>query len=355
MNPLNYVSQANDAISRAVSIAASKKEYLGKQIVNGVLLFIILIVFGCLDFATLSFHLEYLFYPSYWGTVFSKTVAGVCAFNIGINLIWEIELKKDYILAQAILEYERLKKHIKDDFEYFVVKIFNPKEKTKAYISQVNHRIFMLNRFSRRKDRLLYSSDLPEKQNLKMTNKYCMIRRELEELKSPAFIEKNLDALKVKYYEVDPSVFNLEIDGSPTIHGTKTKGNVSLGKAKASSNVAIIMIGLSMFLTAIGLEMNKEQFVDQMESFWHYLLKCTTDVGIVLWQTLRGLLKTRGIISAELTQPYVGRNKVLKEYYKWRLDENKISQEEYESIVGVTDEIEIEVTKEQLNKIKDSI
>lgn len=352
MNVLDKASEISRSVSDVVSVASSKKEQIGKQLINGVLLFIILLVFGCLDFATLTFHFEYILTASYWGTVFSKTVAGVCAFNIGINLMWETELLKDIILADAIKLYEQLNKHRKDDFEYFVVHIYNPNEKIKSYISQINRKIYLLNKFSRRRDRLLYSSDLPERQEEKKINKYCIIRSELEALKDDEFIKKNLDSLKVKYIEVDATVFDLEIDGAAAVHGTKTKGNVGLGKVKASGNVILGMVGFSMFLTAIGLELNAEQFEDQMVAFWHYLLKCVTDVGVVLWQTFRGMLKTRKIISAELTQPFVGRNKVLKEYYKWQLDNGKLSNDEYNNIINVKEEYEVELTESELKELQ---
>lgn len=350
-DPFQKISQANDVLENAISLASSKKEYWAKQIINALLLFIILLVFGCLDFARLKFHFEYLIDPSYWGTVLSKDVAGVCAFNIGINLMWEIEIRKNQILEAAIKLYNHLISFKGDDFEYFVVKVYNPREKRKAYISQINRKIYRLNRFSRARDKLLYSSDLEENQTKKLTNKYCIKRQELEDLKKEDYINKNLDSLKVKYYMVDPTIFDLEIDGSATIHGVKTRGNVNAGKVKASTSVVLGMIGFSMFITAIGLEISQEQFANQMVRFWHYLLKCITDVGIVLWQTYRGMLTSRKIISQELTQPYVGRNKVLKEYYKWQFESEKIDQKKYDSIINFKEELEVELTTEQLAKI----
>ena len=352
-NPFEKISRANDVVDDVISLASSKKEYWTKQIINTVLLFIILLVFGCLDFAKLAFHFERLAQLSYWGTVLSKTIAGVCAFNIGINLMWEVELRKDTILLKAIELYNHLIKYKVDDFEYFVTHVYNPREKKKAYISQINRKIYRLNRFSRAKDRLLYSSDLEERQVEKQKNKYCIIRQQLEDMKKPEFIDKNLESLKVNYYMVDATVFDLEIDGSAAIHGVKTRGNINAGKVKASTNVIIGMVGFSMFLTAIALELNQEEFANQMVRFWHYLMKCVTDVGIVLWQTYRGMLNTRKIISSELTQPYVGRNKVLKEYYKWRFEQGKLTDKEYTSIVRFQEEIEVELTEEQLKKLND--
>lgn len=351
MKLLDNISQIGDVISSGVSLAQSKKEFIGKQIINGLLLFIILLVFGCLDFATLTFHIEYIATASYWATVGSKVIAGICAFNIGINIMWDTELKKDKVLADNIIEYNKLIKYKQIDFEYYVNHVFNPAEKRKAYISQINRKIYLLNKFSKARDRLLYSSDLPENQEKKLHNKYCILRQELEDLKKEDFISKNIDSLKVKYLEVDATVFELEIDGSQVTRGVKTKGNTTAGRVKATSSMVLGMVAFSMFVTAFGLELNKEQFEDQMVAFLHYLLKCVEDVGIILWQVTRGILKTRKIISEELTQSYAGRNKVLRSYLEWRLNNNRPDTKSYIEL-NKTQEVEIEVTEEQLKQLQ---
>lgn len=341
-NPLNKVSQLGDVISRGVSYASGKKEQLVRQIINGVLLFVILLVFGCLDFATLKFHPEFLTSVGYWGTVFTKTIAGVCAYNIGINLMWDLEIAKNYILAFAIARYEKLKKWADDiEFEKFV-KIFNQREKKKAYISQINRKIYRLNRVARAKDRLLYSSNLPENQEKKIKNKYCRIRQELEDLKKDDYIDKNLEGISVRYMEVFPEIFKLEIDGTTVSRGVKTKGNVALGKAKATSSMVFGMLAFSAFVASFGLEMDQEEFASNMEAFLHYLLKCVEDVAIIIWQSLRGALRTKRIISSELTQPYEGRNTVLLSFLTWKTYEShSMSEEEYKRIVDELNNIEI--------------
>lgn len=193
---------------------------------------------------------------------------------------------------------------------------------------------------------------MPERQVEKEKNKYCIKRKELEDLKDKDYIKKNLESLKVRYSYVDPTVFELEIDGRVIITGVKVKGNIGVGKVKASSNVVLGMVGISMFLTSIGLELNQEEFASQMVRFWHYVMKCAADVGTILWQVYRGMSQSRKIISSELTQPYVGRNKVLKDYYKWRLEEGKIDVDKYNSIVNYKDEVEVEMTIDELNALK---
>ena len=363
MNPVKKMSEIGDIVSRAISVAASKKEQILKQFVNGTLVFLILLILGCLDFANLTFHFEYLANAGYWGTVVTKTVVGLLAFNLGINIMWDYELKKDMCLALAIRKHNHLITYKGKTFEEYVVHVFNPEEKRKAYISQINHQIYWLNRLARRKDRLLYSSDLPENQKLKKTNAYCIRRKELEDLKSDKYIEKNLATLVVKYEEVDATVFELEIDGSPVIEGTKTRGSVAKGRAKATSKTVMSMLLFSMFVTVVALELDGAAFIDEAKSIWNYLLHCLTDLGIVLWQLSRGAFSTRKIISSELTQSYVGRNKVLLGYIRWETENNRLPVEEFEKVISHLKDIDasqdmqvdeyIEVSEEELKKLQE--
>lgn len=345
------IDRANNLIDGALNFASSKKETIVKTAFNAALLFIILLVFGCLDFATLTFRADFLTSPSYWGTVVTKTVAGVCSFNIGINLMLDNEIRKNATLQDLIIRYNKLKEKKQLDFEYYVLKVFNMEQKKKAYIAMMNKKIYRLNRFSKRRDRLLYSSELPEHQELKRRNRYCVKRSELEALRSEEYIEKNLEILSVKYNEVDPAIFELEIDGSPSFKGVKTKGNVNVGRAKASSSVILGMIGFSMFATAFALSADQQQFKDQMEAFLHYLFKALEDMFIVIWQTTQGMLKTRKIVSQQLTEPYAGRVLVLTKYLEWRLNnkipDTKVYEEMKEKI--------IEVTEEEYEKMKSGV
>lgn len=343
------IGKVNDLLSGVTTLAASKKESLLKQGVNAALLFVVLAVFGCLDFATLTFHPEYVTTASYWGEVVTKVVAGVCSFNIGINFMLDTEIRKNAILTQNIERYNELIQKKQIDFEYFVTRVFNPKEKKKAYVSSINRKIHMLNRFSRRKDRLLWSSELPENQAKKEKNRYCKARKQLEDLKSEEFIAKNLDSLYVRYREVDPATFDLEIDGTQRTSGVKTTGSVGLGRAKASSSIVFGMVAFSMLSTAFGLALDKEKFDDQMEAFLHYLFKIVEDVFIVLWQTMQGMFRTRKIVTQQLTEPYAGRVQVLTEYLEWRLTEKKPDTLSY---LELNKQEYIEVTQEEFEKMK---
>ena len=111
------------------------------------------------------------------------------------------------------------------------------------------------------------------------------------------------------------------------------------------------MILISAFFTAFGLEADKQQFESQMVAFWHYCLKAIQDVGVVLWQFTRGMFESRKIVSQQLTEPYLGRNKVLESYLEWRLATNQPDSLSYKEL-HKEEEI-IEISEEDLNKIKD--
>lgn len=346
------VNRANDGLDYLSSLVDSKREFIFKQFLNSVLLFIILMVFGCLDFAQLTFHFEYLFSISYWGTIGTKLIAALCAFNVGINMMIDNEIKKNIELQEQILTYKKLIKFIDTDFEYFVTKVFNVNLKISIYKSTIAKKIFFLNRISRAKDRLLYSSELPERQEEKKHNWYCIRRAELEQLRSDEYIKKNIDSIKVKFKEVDPAAFELEINGEQKVKGVKVTGNLNVGRAKESTTIVLTMLLFSMITTSFGLTANKEQFENQMIAFWHYFLKAAEDVGVVIWQFIKGSLRTRKIVSAQLTRPYAARNQILKEYINWKEENKKASSPSFDKIHEEDDVVEIEVTPEELNALQ---
>lgn len=301
-----------------ISYANSNRNKISKIIINSILLFIIFAIFGCFDFVNFTIDITLLANWKYWTSVFSKTVGASIAFNIGINLLFDKEVDADLVLADQRDKYIELnEKKDESTFNYYVENVFNKEQKKQAYKSYINRKIYWLNKFATNKSKLLYSSDKEEE---KATNKYCIKRKELEELKSDEYIDKNIDSIVVKYKKIDPIIFELEIDGSGKYKGIKTQGNVKVGRARLTSGVIIGMVGFSMVLTSIVLAPDQKQFANQMVRFWHYVLSCCTDTGIILFQTFRGMLNTRKLVSQELTEPIVGRNYVLTNYYQWVID-----------------------------------
>ena len=301
-----------------ISYANSNRNKISKIIINSILLVIVFGIFGCFDFANFSIDITLLANWKYWTKVFTKTLGGSIAFNIGINLLFDKEVESDIELETQRKKYKELNdKKDESTFNYYVVEVFNREQKKKAYKSYINRKIYWLNKFAANKSKLLYSSDKEEE---KAANKYCIKRKQLEELKSDEYIDKNIDSIAVKYNKVDPIMFELEIDGSGTYKGIKTRGDVRIGRAKLTSGVIVGMVAISMVFTSIVLAPDQQEFANQMIRFWHYVLSFCVDTGIILWQLFRGMLNARKLVSQELTEPIVGRNYVLDSYYQWVID-----------------------------------
>lgn len=321
-----------DTTHNFISYANSNKNKISKIVINSILLFIIFAIFGCFDFVNFTVDITLLANWKYWTQVFAKTTGGAIAFNIGINLLFDKEIESDKVLAEQREKYQRLNdKKDQTTFNYYVVNVFNKEEKKKAYKDKINRKIYWLNKFSTNKSKLLYSTTinenvedyekkLEELNEQKAKNKYCVKRKELEELKSDEYIEKNIDSIIVKYNMVDPIVFELEIDGSRSYRGVKTKGDVNIGRARLTSGVVLGMILISMIITSIVLAPDQQQFENQMVRFGHYVASCASDTGIILWQAFRGMINARKLVSQELTEPFAGRNRVLDCYYQWVID-----------------------------------
>lgn len=326
MRENDIISKGLDKTDRALdslySYANNNKELIRKDIINAILLLVIFGLFGCFDFVNMSFNFARLGEIAFWTKTLTKTIAGICAFHIGINFSWDRELAKDKNLEENSQKYTRLiQLKEQKSFNKFIVEVFNPREKKRAYISQINRKIYLLDKFSKNKDKVLYSSDGNEEAKAK--SKYCVIRAELERLKSDEYIEKNFNSIVVKYTYVDPIIFDLEIDCKGTYKGFKVKGSVGAGKAKRTMSTIASMLMISMFTASLMINPNTEEFIGQLNSFWYWLITCCSDVGIIVWKVLQGFASSRKIISEEITTPLAKRNEILTEYIDWCV-ENKI-------------------------------
>lgn len=359
-----YNESLDRTSSRFESLLSTHTEKIKRAITNVILTIVILLVFGCLDFVNWTFDFGKIITGEYWARVISKIIAAICAFNIGINFNWDTVMERAIDLKENIKLYEVLLKQKDDEhFDYYVNHIFNKRIKRRAYINQINKKIYKLNKFSKDSDKALYSQKIPENaenyeqlckelEEKKATNKYCVRRAELEYLKSDEYIKDNIDSLAVKYSRVDPSVFNLEIDAKVRNEQIKVKGNIGLRKAKASSSIIMSMVAISMFTTSLVISLNQEQFVDQMTAFWYYLCTCLTDAAIIAWNVFRGTASVKGIISDELTQPYANRNRVLKGFIEYVETNNLQPSKSHLKIQKLIDENEgiVEMSKEEYEK-----
>lgn len=357
VNGLQKISSITDTTSE---LAASKKEYITKTIINGVLLLVILIIFGCFDWVNLKFHFDWLTDVNFWGKMAMKVVASLCAYNIGINFIVDEVIKRNKLLGTAKFRYEMLNASKQKDFEYYIHKVYNPSQKKAIYISMINKRIYLLNKFSKKKDRILYISELPERQLEKETNRYCIRRKELEYLKSDEYINNNIENLRVRYRDIDHTIFELEIGAKQRVQQRNVTGSIAKGRAISTGTGALSIIGVTMFIGSFSVAPDSQEFVEGTVAAVNTVVKMCSDIAVIIWQFFRGILSATKIVSQQLTSPYVERTEILKKYYRWRQDNNEPVPQFYLDLykmdnVQVEDKEEkeevLELTQEEYNTI----
>lgn len=364
---MSYNTAINGATDRFTSLFSSNKEKIFRIFTNVILTIVVLAVFGCFDFVTMEWDWSRIFTYAFWTKVSSKTIAAVCCFNIGINFNWEPALSSFFVLKETIRTYEALIKDKDDEyFEYYVNQVYNMESKKKAWINKINRQIYRLDRFSKNKDKLLYTRKIPvsaenyeekckELELYKSANKYCVKRVELEALKSEEYIRDNLDSITVKYSKVNPSAFEMDVDGKIKDEDNKVTGNVNLGKTSATANVVWGVILVTAVTSAIVVSVNQQEFVNNVQAFWHYLLNAAVDVGVVAWNLFRGTMACKSIIEEQIHRPYVNRNKVLKAFIAWKIAENKKPSESFLHIQELTKPEEyVEMSKEDYLKMKEN-
>lgn len=336
------ISSATNSVGDLVS---SKRQFISKQIINAILLLMILLIFGCFDFLHLKFHYEYLADYNYWVNITIKSVADICAYNIGVNFIIDDIITRNTVLQELKTQYEKLNAVKQEDFPVFIDK-YNREQKIISWKNYVNHKIYLLNKFSKQRDRIHYNGKPP------FDNKYAAKRYELEQMKTDEFIMKNIDNLEVSYKDIDTSIFELEINGTEKVVQNKVTGSVSKGRAIASISTMIGILGFSVIVTPIGLEPNKEEFDSQMVAAVNTVVRMAQDIGIIVWQFLRGIIGTPKIVSVQMTIPLAERVKILKLYYAWRRANNKEVPQCYLDTLNEKQEEYIEMTEEEYKKRK---
>lgn len=368
MNALNkYNEIANNATDRFTSLFAANKEKLFRTVTNVILTIVVLAVFGCFDFVRMEWAWEKVLTYAYWTKVCSKTIAAICCFNIGINFNWESALSTFYVLKESISTYESLIKDKDDEhFEYYVNQVYNRESKKRAWINKINREIYRLDRWAKNSDKLLYTSRIPEGveyykekcealEAKKTTNKYCIKRKELEILKSEAYISENLDSITVKYSKVNPAAFEMDINGKVVDEDNKVTGNVNLGRTKATANVIWGVVLITSITTAIAVSYDQEELVNNVQAFWYYLMSTMVDIGLVAWNLFRGTMACKSIIEEQIHRPYVNRNKVLKGFISWKLANNIQPSKSFERIQELTkpeEEQFVEISKSDLERIQ---
>ena len=117
-------------------------------------------------------------------------------------------------------------------FDEYVYLKLNREEKMRVWVFKINRKIHRAGIFARAKSKTLWSmadNKLSEEDKKKGQKPVLPPNGLFTTLKSQEWMEANIDSVHIWFYRpIEPSVFNLSIDGKE--NGTRYKGHVARGR-----------------------------------------------------------------------------------------------------------------------------
>lgn len=302
-----------------------KKISVVKSIVNIILMLIICIVSGCLDFLKWEFHIERIYEITFWLQTGMKFTYLICAKMIGMNLFEDAKRRTNEVLQYNKTKYEELNNLRGADFPVWVETKLNPRIKKEKYIKKMQRKVAQLEKRTNNRYRLLYVLGEEEKNNIincykkkswkKKANKYLIKRKRLEDLMADDFVDKNINFLNIKFCRnVNPSVFDLTINAKQKYNSYRVTSHMATAKFSGLIISSVLMVVMNMVFTIIGMTPDGEEALSQAERFWNAFIKMMVDFAFMAWQFFAGTREIGYIINFEETTAYANRNRILKSY-----------------------------------------
>ena len=323
--------------STASTWVADHKRRILVNVSSAIMIVIICGVMGCFDFFTMKFDITRLLEVRYWSHIFARTVCLICSLNIGINMFQPYAEERNYLLQRDSIRYDGLvgMKEQKS-FEGFILLDFNPQEKKKAWVAHINKKINTLGRFASDKSRMLWGLPQekldanPSLKEAKRKSWYCKKRAVLEEMKTEQWMNNNIDSLRVwTFHAIDPSVFDLSINGKEKYSGYKLTAHSGLARSSKTATSLMSFIAISAMITVWYMELDEQSLVNSVVGWLSCVINVCLDVSFVLWQFIRGSLYTTKLVEDEIHRPYIDRTRILVEYYN--SDKSPLKKEDYQS------------------------
>ena len=309
-------------VTSASTWMADHKRRLFVNFSSAVMLIVICGVMGCFDFFKMAFDPGRLITAAYWSHIFARSVCLICSLNIGINIWQPYAEESNYSLQRDSLRYDGLISLKEKSFEPYILTDFNVSEKKKAWIAKINKKINTLGKFARDSSRMLWGTpeeklnENPKMAERKLKNLYCRKRAVLEAMKDPDWINANIDSLKVSSFKsVDPSVFDLSIDGKERFSGYKLTAHTSAARGAKTANSILYVLMVSAMISTWVISID-EALIEQSFIGWvTATLNAVMDVSFVVWQSIRGCAYAPKLVEDEIHRPYIDRIRILLDYF----------------------------------------
>jgi len=299
---------------------ADHKKRIFVNVSSAVMLIVICGVMGCFDFFKMAFVPSRLMEASYWSHIMTRSICLICALNIGINIWQPYAEESNYQLQRDSMRYDGLISLKSKSFEPFVLTDFNPAEKKKAWTAKMNKRINTLGRFATDSSRMLWGMPkeklTPELEKRKSKNLYCRKRAVLEAMKDPEWMNANADSLKVRSFKaIDPSVFDLSIDGKERYSGYKLTAHAGAARGIKTANSILYIILVSAMLSTWAISIDEALIESSFIGWVSATLNMIMDVAFVVWQFIKGCMYAPKLVEDEIHRPYIDRIRVMLEYF----------------------------------------
>lgn len=283
-----------------------------KNVIAAVLIFLILVIEGCVNFIDMEFHFEKLKDPSLWAQVGTKVLLLVLIKMACMFIFLDVARKTNKELQIKAKTNSQLLKLKGADFPYYCENIKNKEIKKEAFTKKIQKKLRKLEKHAKAEDRLLYFNDSEESKNLKGKNTYCIKRKELEEKLTDEYQEEHYQALDVKHYEqIDPAVFDM-----PIVIRNTNKYQLT---AKTKMSVGLTIFGSAIILIFTQSIWNVSNLAPKEElPVIAITIGFLMDFIFISWQTVTGIMSAFTTINNQEVLPFCNRNRILKEYIFWK-------------------------------------
>ena len=288
-----------------------------KNVIAGILILLILIIEGCINFIEMEFHFENLLNPSLWVQTGTKVLLLVLIKMACMFIFLDVARRTNKQLVVKTKLNDRLMKLKGADFPFFCENIKNKEIKKEAFTKKIQKQLRKLEKSAKPSDRLLYFNQDQFSQDLKLNNRYCVRRKELEEKLTEEYQEKNYQFLDIKgYQQIDPAVFDM-----PIVTRNVNKYQLT-AKTKMSVGITILTSAIMLIITQSIWNASSLAPKDELPVI-AITIGLLMDFIFIVWQSVTGITAAFTTINNQEVLPYCNRNRILQEYIFWREPDKK--------------------------------
>lgn len=312
-----------DFISNAEGRQSSKLSTIITNVAWALISFVIFAVLGCLEWVdgAIGINKDVFSDPSWWSVITLKTLGTILAYNVALNWFMPLAERFNHLLKRDQIAYDGLNS-IKEEksFDEYVYLKLNREEKMRVWVSKINRKIHRAGIFARMKSKTLWgmpdSKLTPKDRERKAKNRYCKRMAYLTTLKSQEWMEANIDSVHIWFYRpIEPSVFNLSIDGKENGTRYKVMSHVGVAKLVSTSTIVLSTITITVFMSIWIIDMDK--LIEMYEKNKALMIATlAANFGLVLSRMVQGALNSRKIVENEIHRPYTDRIRILDRYFR---------------------------------------